>query len=90
MASAFLFGLAFVLLRRLRPDWLQYREPAATAAALVWTTLAAFALVQLTRFCLDWRDEFVAVGLTTLAGLVLACAVAVAAAGWIIRHARPA
>jgi|GEM_PF-3714906 len=84
--SAIFFGLAFILLRKTRIGTGRLSEPFATFCALVWTMLAALALVELTNFALDWQAEFAELGAGFILGLGLAGLASIAATGWLVHR----
>lgn len=86
--GAIFFGVAFFLLRKTRIGIGRLSEPFATFCALVSTMLAAFAIVELTKFGLDWKAEFAELGTGVLLGLGLVSLASIAAAGWLVRRSR--
>jgi hypothetical protein len=84
--SAICFGLAFILLRKTRIGTGRFSEPVATLLALLWTVLAAFALVELSKFGLAWKVEFAELGSGVLLGLLVICLAAFGATGWLVRR----
>ncbi|MCX2724959.1 hypothetical protein [Roseibium salinum] len=87
-AAAILFGLAYYLFRKSIAGRRIDGEAVVTLVGLVWTTLVAFAIVELTKFASDWRAEAAEVGLPSALALGLLCLAAFALAFKLVRAAR--
>jgi drug/metabolite transporter (DMT)-like permease len=84
--SAVSFGVAYLVLRKIRISEWRFGESIVTLVALIWTTLTAFAIVELTKAGFEFHTEAISLGPVLLASLGIVCVGAFGLAGWLIQR----